>query len=107
MNKREKRAIRKFIKYINAKRLVHIVDSIAKGLGYTEHEVCQKFDYDIFDYIYACGCIQDNESKYGALYDEMIQEQQRQDRRKESRYAAFTNTPGGDEVNEGFKEHDD
>ena len=83
MDKRTRRTIRKFIKFINAKRLVHIIDSIAEGLGYTEQEVCQKFDYDIFDYIFACGCILDNEAKYGALYDEMIQEQHRQDRRCE------------------------
>lgn len=84
MDKKERRAIRTFIKFINAKRLVHIIDSIANGLGYTEQEVCQKFDYDIFDYIYACGCIQDNESKYGTLYDEMIVEQRRQDNKKET-----------------------
>lgn len=82
MHKREKRAIRKFIKFINAKRLVHIVDSIAAGLGYTEQEVCQKFEYDVFDYISACGYIQDNEEKYGPLYQEMVTEQCRQDNRK-------------------------
>lgn len=84
MDKREKKAIRKFIKFINAKRLVHIIDSIAAGLGYTEQEVCQKFDYDVFDYIYACDCIQNNEAKYGGLYDEMLMEQRRQDNRKET-----------------------
>lgn len=84
MDRREKRAIKKFIRFINAKRLVHIVDSIAEGLGYTEHEVCQKFDYDVFDYIYACDCIQNNEAKYGGLYDEMLIEQRRQDNRKEA-----------------------
>ena len=84
MDKREKKAIKKFIKFINAKRLVHIIDSIAEGLGYTEQEVCQKFNYDVFEYIYAWDCIQNNEAKYGTLYREMIEEQKRQDCRKEA-----------------------
>lgn len=82
MDKRIKKEIRKFSKFINAKRLVHIVDSIAAGLGYTEQEVCQKFEYDVFDYISACGYIQANEEKYGMLYQEMLMEQCRQDNRK-------------------------
>lgn len=84
MDKKERRAIRKFIKFVNAKRLVHIIDSIAAGLGYTEQEACQKFDYDVFAYIHACDYIQRNKDKYSALYNEMIAERQRQDNRKET-----------------------
>lgn len=83
LEKRIKKEIQKFSKFVNAKRLVHIIDSIAEGLGYTEQEVCQKFDYDVFDYINACGYIQENEGKYGLLYQEMIIEQRRQANRKE------------------------
>lgn len=82
MDKKTKKEIKKFSKFVNAKRLVHIIDSIADGLGYTEQEVCQKFEYDVFDYISACGYIQDNEEKYGLLYQEMIIEQCRQANRK-------------------------
>lgn len=82
MEKRIKKEIQKFSKFVNAKRLVHIIDSIAEGLGYTEQEVCQKFEYDVFDYINACGYIQENEEKYGLLYQEMITEQCRQANRK-------------------------
>ena len=70
MDKRSKREIRKIIKFINAKRLIHIIDSIAAGLGCSEHEVCQKFDYDVFEYIAACGYVLDNDEKYGKFYKE-------------------------------------
>ncbi len=80
MDRRDRQTIRRFIKYINARRLTYIIESIADGLGYTEQQVCQKFNYDVFDYIYARECVQDNNDKYASLYDEMIAEQQHQDR---------------------------
>lgn len=82
MDKRTTKEIRRFIHFINAKRLTHIIDSIAEGLDCTEQEACWQFDYDVFDYINACEVIAKEEEKYGDLYQEMIAEQHRQDEKE-------------------------
>ncbi len=60
--------------------MIHIVDTIADGLGYTPQEVCQKFDYDVFVYIWATIYVDEQKEKFQTLYEEMIQEQKEQDR---------------------------
>lgn len=76
MDEKTKQAVIRFIQYSNAKRLVHIIDSLVHGAGISVQEVCSWMEYDIMSYVEACELIEQEKEWFSAFYEMMLKEQQ-------------------------------
>lgn len=71
--------LKDFVTYLNAKRLVHIVDSLEEGAGISVQEACSWMEYDVMEYLEACCLIENEDARFHPFFEELVRMQMEQD----------------------------